>query len=292
MKLATCIAIALSAGVVGAVAEAVFRPAPPPPAVDPQLDTRLLAVEASLAELTRALRALPPELGSPTPTRSSPIDMQAAIDRAVTEQLAARLATPAAVSATGADEPGGFELAAAIGQLLDPLAAPGRREELWAKIAAAGQLDEAIAMLKQRLAQDPANPALATELGMAYIQKLQRADGMVEQGALALAADQMFDAALKADPQHWEARFTKAVSLSFWPPITGKQSEAVQQFQALIAQQEQSGATQPHYAQSYLLLGNLYLQQGKADLAQDVWSKGLAQFPDNPGLLQQLDSLH
>ena len=105
-----------------------------------------------------------------------------------------------------------------------------------------------------------------------------------------MTADKAFDTALDLDPEHWDARFTKAVSLSFWPPITGKQPEAVSNFQTLIAQQEKSGVTQPHYAQSYLLLGNLYLQQGKTDLAMQTYQQGLGLFPDHGDLKSQLES--
>ena len=56
-------------------------------------------------------------------------------------------------------------------------------------------------------------------------------------------ADQAFDAALAVDEKHWDARFTKATALSFWPPIFGKQAESVRQFEILIDQQESAGRT-------------------------------------------------
>jgi cytochrome c-type biogenesis protein CcmH/NrfG len=105
-----------------------------------------------------------------------------------------------------------------------------------------------------------------------------------ERGLYATKADQAFDAALASDPQHWTARFSKAMSLSFWPPIFGKQGEAITQFETIVAQQESSGQAKPEFAQSYLFLGNLYAQGGKADKAAEVWKKGLSLFPENESL--------
>jgi tetratricopeptide (TPR) repeat protein len=67
----------------------------------------------------------------------------------------------------------------------------------------------------------------------------------------------------------------------------GKQAEAIQNFETLVAQQE-NGPLKPEYAQTYLWLGNLYMQQGKGDQAKAAYEKGLAKFPGDEELLKQL----
>ena len=67
----------------------------------------------------------------------------------------------------------------------------------------------------------------------------------------------------------------------------GKQAEAIQNFETLVAQQE-NAPSQPQFAQTYLWLGNLYLQQGKTDEAKAAYEHGLAKFPGDEDLLKQL----
>ena len=83
------------------------------------------------------------------------------------------------------------------------------------------------------------------------------------------------------------ARFTKAMSLSFWPPVFGKQGEAIQHFEILANQQEE-GPPSGHFAQTYLLLGNMYAEQGKSEKALEAWERGLGYFPSNESLNKQL----
>ena len=84
-----------------------------------------------------------------------------------------------------------------------------------------------------------------------------------------------------------DARFSKAISLSFWPPVFGKQTEAINNFEILAAQQAQQ-PQEPKFAQTWLLLGNVYQQIGKSEQALAAWQKGLSIFPDNAQLLQQI----
>ncbi len=96
-----------------------------------------------------------------------------------------------------------------------------------------------------------------------------------------MKADEAFDAALARDDHHWDARFSKAVSPSFWPPLFGKQAEAIEHFETLMGQQEALPQQGPKHAQTYLLLGNLYQQQGNNDKALATWNDGTQLFPDN-----------
>jgi len=161
-------------------------------------------------------------------------------------------------------------------------------QALWKEVEDAGQLDELVKMLEDRAKSRGNDPEAQTQLGLAYLQKTFRAGGGPEAGLWATKADRAFDAALSVDDTHWEARFQKAVSLSFWPPMLGKQPDAVKQFEKLVAQQESSGQKSSSYAQTYLFLGNMHLQMGAKDKALAAWHQGLAQFPENADLLKKI----
>jgi cytochrome c-type biogenesis protein CcmH/NrfG len=79
----------------------------------------------------------------------------------------------------------------------------------------------------------------------------------------------------------------KAVALSFWPPVFGKQTEAIKHFETLVAQQERQTA-RDGFADTYVMLGNMYQQMGKLDQAVSTWKRGLKLFPDNSDLTQQI----
>ena len=151
-------------------------------------------------------------------------------------------------------------------------------------------MDEALARLEERAALEPANAEAQYLLGQAYVEKIQDGVDGPTAGELAAKADAAFDQALGADPYHWEARFDKAVSLTYWPPSSGKQGEAVAHFKTLIAQQGPSGSD-PKHAQPHILLGSTYQQMGLTDKALEVWQAGAALFPNNAVLAQHVASL-
>ena len=122
-----------------------------------------------------------------------------------------------------------------------------------------------------------------------FLQKTQLSGNGPEAGLWAMKADQAFDDILALDEQHWDARFTKAVALSFWPPIFGKQSEAIRQFEVLREQQRHQTPSAGH-GQTYLLLGNLYQQMGQTEKALQVWQEGAGIFPDMAELQAQIDA--
>lgn len=160
----------------------------------------------------------------------------------------------------------------------------------WEKVRASGRIDEVVAAYQERATARPDDPMAQVDLGNAYLQKLfQIGDGPVK-GMVAMQADSAFDRALAVDPQHWEARYTKAVSLSHWPPVLGKQAEAIGHFETLVLQQR-TMAPQPHHVQTYILLGNLYQQSGKAEQAKATWQEGLGVFPGHAALIEALSRL-
>lgn len=248
-----------------------------------EMTERLEKSEARVAELGNR-----PTLAGSGEARVSADAIADAVERYLDAQAAGqRLAGTESAAAPVTAEPAGasaaFDYGAALKSLIDPALSEMDREELWKQIKDAGRLDEAVAWFEKRAAEAPNDPDAQVELGTAYVQKILEAGGGPLAGKWAMKADKAWDRALELDDHHWGARFRKAIGLSFWPPIFGKQGEAISHFETLIAQQE-AGASQPHFAETYKLLGNMYVQAGKADQAAALWKKGLELFPNDADL--------
>ena len=84
-----------------------------------------------------------------------------------------------------------------------------------------------------------------------------------------------------------EAQFFKATELSYWPVDMNKAPEVVQRFSALIDQQE-TMASQPEFAQTYVFLGNEYQKIGQPETAAATWQIGLTKFPNDPTLQKKI----
>jgi tetratricopeptide (TPR) repeat protein len=160
-------------------------------------------------------------------------------------------------------------------------------QDVWKKAAEAGVIDELVAMCEKNAADRPNDANAQLELGRAYIQKLMNVPDGPTKGIWSMKADKAYDKALGLDDHNWEARFSKAVNYSFWPPNLGKQRDAIAQFETLV-QQQQGQPQQPHFAQTHLWLGNMYTQIGEKDKALAAWQHGLALFPDDAELQHQI----
>jgi tetratricopeptide (TPR) repeat protein len=166
-----------------------------------------------------------------------------------------------------------------------------QKQALFDQLRKAGQLDAVIAELKQRMADNPNDPEIPTTLGEAQLNELRAirdAGGDYSQiGILALQADQSFNAALKIDPQNWEAQFVKAASMYRWPANPQTDNEAVQRLSDLIDQQG-TMTPQPELAQTYVVLGEEYQKIGQPDKAEATWQIGLQKFPSDSTLQKKI----
>jgi tetratricopeptide (TPR) repeat protein len=176
-----------------------------------------------------------------------------------------------------------------IDTLVSPQASHQQRQEAWKYLGEAGKLDQAIAELQGRMTNDLSNAECPAALGHAYLHKCGTIQDVREQGILAMQADKMFDTALSLDPSNWDARFMKAVAMSYWPPMLNKGDEVIQHFQTLIQQQE-TQAPQPQFAETYAWLGDQYQKAGRADDAKAVWQRGASLFPADEKLQTKLAS--
>ncbi|MEM7231071.1 MAG: tetratricopeptide repeat protein [Planctomycetota bacterium] len=176
----------------------------------------------------------------------------------------------------------------AVDRLLDPELRGSERQALWNKAVERGALGDLIAAFEARAKENPNDPDAQSDMGDAYIQKIFTVEGPAK-GLWSMKANAAYDKALAVDETHWKSRFSKAVNYSFNPPVLGLQPKAIEQFEILRKQQE-AGDPQPHFAETYLYLGNLYANQGKDDKAQEVYQRGLEIHPDSGSLKGKVKS--
>ena len=156
-------------------------------------------------------------------------------------------------------------------------------DEAWKRAFAAGKMEEVIAEIEALANANPNDPQAQMNLAHAYIAYLQMDSS---KRNLSMKADKQFDKVLDLDENHWEARFTKAVSYTFWPPFLGKGEDAITQFETLVQQQE-SRPVQAHEYQTYLYLGNM-LAERDPKRAREIWQKGMMRHPNNAELREKL----
>ncbi|MEQ1894866.1 MAG: hypothetical protein ABL998_20175 [Planctomycetota bacterium] len=276
-------AAALVAGLVGfgsSLLSAPARGASNVQAQEPELArlrSALAELEQAQAELARTL-ATRPTTGTAAPTRAPLQDLDQAIADYMARQLTlAKAPSPAARS--GVDP----EIAALADRIVLGQVEGEELELLWQKLREEKRVDQVVAEIERLAENSPNDPDLASEVGKAYIQKLFDVGVGPLAGVWGEKADKAFDHALELDPEHWDARFEKAVALSNWPAFLGKQGEAARQFELLREQQERSAPKASH-ASTYFFLGNLYDQMGERDKAAAVWARGFELFPDSDQL--------
>ena len=167
----------------------------------------------------------------------------------------------------------------AVDVLVAPEATFEQKQAVWKQLRESGKLDPVISELERRQTEDPRNAAVPAALGQAYLQKCATLQDVREQGILGMQADKVFDTALNLDPSNWEARFTKAVALSYWPATMNKGQEVIDHFLTLVQQQE-SQPPQPQFAETYAWLGDQYQKSGNAESARAAWQRGATCSPE------------
>ena len=258
---------------------------------------RVDALSAALAKLETRQRDLAGSLGdaaldavTAAPAAGfTPAELDAAIERAMASRRAGAGSLDDGTLATAPDDADVRKKSKGdlVSLLLTGDLSGDELQALWQEVREAGRMDEVIAEFERRAALDPHNPDMQAELGRAYVQKIFEVGSSPLAGVYGGRADEAFDRALDLDPTHWGARFSKAISLSNWPAFMGKSGEAIRQFE-ILAEQQKSGPKKSSYVQTYYFLGNLYDQTGNHAKALAVWRDGLAMFPGDKRLLQQI----
>lgn len=252
------------------------------------LSASVASVQAQQAEIAQALADLKGQivLSDRSDTRVPLGEIEAAVARALEARSAVEHAPVVAASSASPKA----KREAYLKRLLDDGVSWDDAQAIWKEVAADGELDAVVALFEEQARANPNDVQAQVDLGHAYLQKVFQSGGGPEAGKWAIQADHAYDGALKLDDHNWEARFSKAMSLSHWPAVFGKQNEAIQNFEVLVAQQALQ-SQRPDFVQTHFLLGNMYQQIGEKEKALAAWQKGLTMFPDNPSLLGQIASL-
>ena len=154
---------------------------------------------------------------------------------------------------------------------------------VWRRAFAAGRMDEVIARYEAAVKANPKDVDAQMQLAKACNAYVQMDPTKWQHS---MRADKAYDAVLSVDEGHWEARFSKAVSYTFWPEFLGKKKAAAEHFGILMEQQEQHPPQEQH-VQTYLFLGNM-LEAREPARAKEVWERGLRRHPDNAALREKL----
>jgi len=148
-------------------------------------------------------------------------------------------------------------------------------------------IDATIEDLKARLARDPQSADLHCALATAYGAKTAFGVVGAARGETWALAEAEYDAAIRLDPNHWEARYGKAFGASMAPEFVGLRPEAIRQFEELMEIQESQAPAEDHVL-VYARLGTLYKDAGNVARAREVWQRGAKRFPDDARLKDML----
>lgn len=277
-------------------AEAASEPAPEIAALQVELSALRAANERLGRELERREKALIMARSPAAPDELDDQRLGAALARwhAAHPAEARAVAEHKSAAATRITQ-GEIDLAAVpMAEIVQALADGGLTQSnaqvLFQELRDSGRMDEYLAAIEKLAAEDPENADLQVALGNAYLQKLFGVGHAPEAGPLAFKSDAAFDRALEIDEHNWNARFTKAVSLSNWPAFLGRGPEAIEQFEILLGQQAQE-PVRPEFAMTYLFLGNMYQTSGNREEAIATWRAGLELFPDVDDLSRALEQV-
>jgi len=244
--------------------------------------------KAAPAPVAEATASQPAEPASPQPAAAPKPSVPAMDAPHVPEAMPAQAIASAALAAKTA------EAVNPIHKTVDALfsaKSAGEKHALFEELVKSGHIDEAIADLKQRMADNPTDASIPTTLGEAQLNKLralkEAGAEINDLGILAMESDKSFNAALKIDPQNWEANFVKASSIYYWPPDEKRDNENAQRLSNLIDQQE-TMTPNPAFVQTYVVLGNQYQKMGQTDKALATWQLGLTKFPNDATLKKKL----
>jgi vitamin B12 transporter len=191
----------------------------------------------------------------------------------------------ACAGGAAAQQPSGDAARAALAQCI--AYAEGSEEQQAKKDEAKAAYENAKKMFKQLVSAQPDNADAHAGLGETIsrcgipLANMMSIMGVVEESTASL------EKALKLDPRHWQARFVLAMNNFHMPAFLNRIGTAIEHLEKL--QQQQGNANdRPHYAMTYLFLGDAYKKANRDSDAQAAWAAGARLFPDNVALQQRV----
>ncbi|MCU0725811.1 MAG: tetratricopeptide repeat protein [Planctomycetes bacterium] len=251
-------------------------PAPPAPA-GPGLEEIAVLAER-LAGLERKVDALGAKAGAAVAPAARP-------PPAVMEEPAGRPDSRPGIAA---------ERAEAVDALLARLKVERLSEadvdRLWELLPGSGREEAAITALREYAAAHAGDADAWYGLGAALTSKLIGGQvSFLEQGSLSTQAEKAFTMALAADEGHFGARYSRAVSWTFWPEGFGKGADAIRDFEVL-RERHRGDASVGAMEDVYLKLAVQYRKSGDPKKAEEALREGLQTFPDSSTLKKQLEA--
>lgn len=163
------------------------------------------------------------------------------------------------------------------------------QQRFWELARTTGALAELVQELSGKVEQAPADVNARLQLAQAYLAKLLSVPEGPERGVWAMKAEEQWQKVIEQDRENWEARFSLAVSWSYWPEQFNKTPDAIKQFEIL---REQQTRMQPEsgQAQVYLQLSLLYRRMGNLDKAKQALEEGRARHPDDESIKKALET--
>lgn len=290
MNTAPTVAVSVLFAAAAATAISVaMRPNPAPaPATDSAatLQREVAALQEAQADLRRQLAAIKDApTAAPAPRTVDRVELPTVSTDQVAAAVEAYLSKRGGGQASGAattaaSAAAGFTMETDFAELVGT--SMWDQPELWKRAHAAGVMDEVIKKFEVEAAAHPNDTKKQMELARAYNSYLQMDSS---KWALSAKSDQVYDHVLELDNKHWEARFSKAISYTFYPDFLGKKPDAIKHFELLVEQQE-SMVAEPDQAQTYMYLGNL-LEQRDPARAKEIWARGARRHPDNADLVKK-----
>jgi vitamin B12 transporter len=175
------------------------------------------------------------------------------------------------------------EKAAQVRAAVQACTAAGARKD---EAAARPAIQQATALLREWMQAEPG--AVEPRVRLASVRarcEIPFAE-MMSAGALIGQANALLEEALQIDSTHWEARFSLAMNHYHTPEFLGRTPDAIRHLEILLRQQ--GDGVQPHFAETWLYLGDLYRRTGRADEAAALWRRGAALFPADPRFAAKL----
>ncbi len=250
--------------------------APAAPADTSAIDARLDRIEEMLSEL----KAAPP---SPFESDLAPPQLQADVTEIAPDNEPEVAPTPSAEKTKRlTDFLARVEAGDVVGEEMN---------ELWNILSGTGRYDEALSSLVKNAKARPNDADAQYGVGIGAISKLVSGQiSFAEQSQLSMLADAAFNKALAIDDHHFGARFSKAVSYTFWPEAMGKGPAAIAEFETLRKQAAQDPSI-PMLEGVYTNLGIQYRKSGNREKSRAALEEGLRMFPDSEEIREQLRSM-
>lgn len=175
------------------------------------------------------------------------------------------------------------EKAAQVRAAIETCTAAGERKD---EAAARPAIQQATTLLREWMQAEPRGVEPRVRMANVRARCEIPFTDMMGAGALIGQANALLEEALQIDSTHWEARFTLAMHHYHTPEFLGRTPEAIRHLETLLRQQ--GDGAQPHFAETYLYLGDLYRRASRADDATAIWRRGAALFPADPRFAQKL----